>query len=381
MKFKTNGEQFSSALAKLSPVIPSRTTLPLLENILFRLNGNNLQMLATDNDAFIRTSLEVEGKEDGEITIPAKPLLEVCRTFMNIKISINIDEKNRMVIKSPNSKHVIAGEQIADFPVPNEITGAREMFLEGDVFRKYINKVLHSVNKDEIRRNMSGVLFDIRLNEIRFVATDGFRLSKVIKENFENKSGQEDKFIVPSKVCSMILRLNNNEDSKLLYDQNILQILFGNVEIFSKLIDETFPNYETVIPQDNNKRLNISKKAFKAALERALIFSDVITRRVRLEMTNKMMTVRADNPELGREGEETLECSLIDESDSADKDFDKEPFVIAFNSHYLLECIEHMESDEINISFREPSKAAIIKPSEKNKDEDFMELIMPIRVS
>lgn len=379
MKFNVNGEQFTNALIKLNSVIPTRSTLPILDNIYLKLEGKVLHMLASDLEIFVRTKIEVENaKDNGEVTIPAKRLTEICKTLTSSNIGIDISEKYKMTIKTPNGKFSLSGESAEDYPVPEEKTELSKIEMNGGILRKFLSKVVHCVNSDEIRRNMSGVLFDARKDELRTVATDGFRLSKIIKTDFTSSSPQEDKFIVPTRTCGVILRLNGGEDTLIEYDEGFIKLTFGNVEVFSKLIDDTFPNYESVIPTDNDKRLKVNKSDLMNALRRAVIFADTITKRVKISMTSKSMMVKADNPEIGAEGEETIDCAFY--ADSADVDFDATPFEIAFNAGYLIDCISHLDTSEINFSFSSPNKASIATPSDQVENEDFMELIMPVRV-
>lgn len=378
MKFSVTGDKLVDYLSKLNSVIPTRSPLPILDNILFELNGNVLKLLASDLEIFIRTTLEVDGKKDGKVAIPAKKLLEISRTLTSATLTVEVNEKNRVTIKTKNGKYTIGGEPSEDFPTPEERSDLHKIDLDGHTIRRCLSKVIHAVNTDELRRNMSGILLDVNGGELKFVATDGFRLGKIIKDNFQPQSSIEEKIIIPLKTSNLILRLNNNNDSEILFDENDLKISFGDVEIFSKLIDDTFPSYENVIPKDNDKILKISKNELSNSLRRALIFADVITKRVKLEIANNAITIKADNPELGSEGEETIDCNFV--SNDGDQDFDKTPFLIAFNAGYLLDAVSQMETDEINISFGTPSKAAITTPSEQLENENFIELIMPVRV-
>lgn len=378
MKFSVTGDKLVDYLTKLNSVIPTRSPLPILDNILFELQGNELKLLASDLEIFIRTTVVVDGKKDGKVAIPAKKLLEISRTLSSTNLDIDVNDKNRITIKTKNGKYTIGGEPSDDFPVPEEKSDMHKLEFDGHTLRRCLSKVIHAVNTDELRRNMSGVLLDVKKNELKFVATDGFRLGKIIKDDFELSADVEEKIIIPLKTSNMILRLNNSNDSVIEFDENDLKVSFGDVEIYSKLIDDTFPSYENVIPADNDKILKINKDELSNSLRRALIFADVITKRVRLEITNKNMIIKADNPEIGSEGEETIESNFV--SNSGDEDFDKTPFVIAFNAGYLLDAVSQMETDEINISFGSPSKAAITTPSEQKPNENFIELIMPVRV-
>ena len=459
MKFETFGNEFVKAISSVSYIIPARSTLPILGDILFELRGNTLKMLSSDLEIFIRTSIEVNGKEDGEIAIPSRDLLNLVRSlssyievsdnFPNLKpdmisnelqnfdifrdkfkcdfsrgkitlrgyitpdekfniislctdkaleeaienlylkydeflslnkISFDTTQTHKINIKTKNGKYLLSGESAEDFPEIEEKEELKTIDLTGLNLSKYLRRIIHATSNEEIRRNMTGVLLDIRPNEIRFVATDGFRLSKTIRQNFKHNITKEEKLIIPKKTCQTVLRMLKNENAKLEFDQSMIKLSFDNTEIYSKLIDDTFPNYETVIPKENDKKLKINTKEFYGTVDRVKTLSDESSHRVKLEIKTNELIVKADNPEKGAEGLETIDCYFV-KIDSQDFDFNKEPFNVAFNAKYLLECIRQIETDELLMSFSSAAKASIATPTEYDKDEDYMELIMPVRVS
>lgn len=379
MKFNITGEEFVNSLSKLSSVLPSRSTLPILDNILFELEGNTLKLMASDLEISVRTTLQVDGEGDGTLAVDGKRLLNVARTLPSENLKIESNDKNKLTIKTKKGKYTLPGESAEEFPMPEERDDFSKVELDGSVLRRFIGKVIHAVNTDEIRRNMAGILFDIKADELRLVATDGFRLGKIIKSDFKHQGVPQSNLIVPTKTCQLYQRLNSNNDTTLEFDNNMLKISFEGIEIFSKLIDDTFPNYETVIPKENDKKLKVQKSDLQSSLKRAEIVADVITKRVKLEIRDKTMTIKADNPEIGSEGEETIDIEFI-ENDSGDEDFSKNPFIIAFNAGYLLDCVSQIETDDILFSFSTPSKATIAHPSEQEENENFMELVMPVRI-
>ncbi len=378
MKFSVTGENLVEYLSKVITVVPNRSPLPILDNILFQLEGNKLQMTSSDLEIFMRTELDVKGGRDGSVAVPAKRLLDITRTLTSEKLDFDVNDKNRITIKSKRGKFTLGGEPSDEFPLPEEKNDLNKIDIKGPVIKRFLSKIIHAVNTDEMRRNMAGVLTEVSADQIKIVATDGFRLGKIIKTDFKHEADTDEKIVIPYKTAQHILRLNNNEDTVIEYDDHDLKISFDSISIYSKLIDDTFPNYENVIPSDNDKILRINKHAFSDSLVRALIFADVITKRVRLEITASSLQIKADNPEIGSEGEETIDCSF--NSKTGTEDFDKTPFVIAFNAGYLLDAVSQMETEELNVSFGNPSKAAIITPTEQKSGEDFIELIMPVRV-
>ncbi len=459
MKFETYGNEFVKAVSSVSYIITTRSTLQILGDILFELRGNTLKLLSSDLEIFVRTSLEVSGKEDGNIAIPSKDLLNLIRSlssyvevsenvpglklamisnelqnfdiwrdkfkcdfskeritlkgfitadektniadlctdktleeaienlyqkfeeFMSLsKILFSTTETNKINIKTKNGKFSLSGESAEDFPEIEEKEELKSIDLTGLDLNRYLKKILHAASNEEIRRNMTGMLMDILPNELRFVATDGFRLAKIVRKNFKHEITKEDKLIIPKKTCQTVLRMLRSNNAKFEFDSSMIKISFDNTEIYSKLIDDTFPNYETVIPKENDKKLKVNTREFLNTIDRVKNLSDETSHRVKFEIKNSELTVRADNPEKGSEGYETIDCSFI-KIDASDYDFDKEIFNVAFNAKYLLECLRQIETEELSMTFSTPAKASIAEPSENLPDEEYMELIMPVRVS
>lgn len=481
MKFNISAEKFLDSLVKLNFVVPStsHSTLPILSNIYFELSGNELRMVSTDLESFLKTSIEVDGLEDGAVAVPAKKILDLVKALIiktesiyvtagfdkeifnrisgdnlvselftgklkynsdsgqvaysgiypaadkektdetmnsirkvledkgntelisdfeklesviaglfesaekqfqknaeRIKIKVESNDKNKITVTSKNGKYNFFGEPVDDFPLPEDRGDLARIDISGNMVKRFLMKVKHSVKYDEIRRNMSGVFFDIRKSELRFVATDGFRLSKITTSNFTLDNQKDDSFIVPLKTCELLPRLLTDKQVMIEYDNTMIKVTMDNVILYSKLIDDTFPNYETVIPKDNDKRLTINRFELQSALRRASIFTDQVTKRVKFEIKTDSMLIKADNPEIGGEGEETINC----EFGTMNGDTVNDTFIIAFNVLYLLDCLTQIESDRLIITFSTPSKASIALPVGNQEGEEYLELIMPVRV-
>lgn len=479
MKFSISADKFFNAVNKLNYVVPgsSHSTLPILSNIYFNLEGNSLNMVSTDLEAFIKTGIEVEGTENGAVAVPARKLLDLLKALIiksesviakipfgqdlygsllgesvlpdlasmntrydngsgtlifkgtmpnesfssleqaladakekagnneeltaalntfaeamkklsadavnafkksadKIKIKFESNDKHKITINSKNGKYQFFGEPVEDYPLPDDREELSKLEMDGAQLRRYLQKVKHSVKNDEIRRNMAGVFMDLRKNELRFVATDGFRLSKVITGEYTHENGKDDNFILPIKTVDLLPKLITDGKVKVEFDDVMIRFTFDGVIVYSKLIDDTFPNYESVIPKDNDKKLLINRYEILSALRRASIFTDKVTMRVKFEVTDNELTIKSDNPEIGGEGEETLDCDF--KTNAGDEI--SETFAIAFNVSYLLDCLTQIETDDIMITFSSPSKASIILPVGSDSGEDYMELIMPVRV-
>lgn len=339
-------------------------------------------------DSWVAEAKEHLGDEGMEEFIPAfEKLIDTLEKLLNlaekafqkitdkIKIKFESDEKNKITITSKNGKYSFFGEPVEDYPLPDDRSDLNMIDIDGNLLRRSLLRAKHSVKYDEIRRNMSGVFFEIGKNEIHFVATDGFRLSKIVSKNFKSGKVKDAGFIVPVKTCDLLPRLLTEGNVNIGFDDSMIKFSFGNIILYSKLIDDTFPKYESVIPKDNDKKLLVNRVELSSALRRALIFTDNITRRVKFELAGNIFVIKADNPEIGGEGEETLTADFKKNNG----DSITEPFSIAFNVVYLLECLQQIDTEEVLFTFNTPSKASIIYPV-GSTDDEYMELIMPVRV-
>ena len=378
MKFTVKGDKLSDCLANLNSIVPSRSTLPLLGSIFFDLKGNELTLMASDLDIFIRTRIEVKGQSDGTAAIPAKKLFDVSRTLPADELSMDINDKNRLTIKTKKGKYTMSGEPADEFPQPEIAEEMKEIVFKGSGFKRCLSKVVHAANTEELKRNMMGILMEVGNSEVKFVATDSYRLSRISRTDITIQGAREEKIVVPLKTAHLLVRLGVEDDTVMEYNERDLKISFGEYEIFSKLMGETFPNYENVIPTNNDKLLKIDKHEFMESMNRALILANPNTKRVILEISSDNLTIKTDNPEVGSEGEEILDCSFT--SRTGDDELEGKTFVIAFNGEFIRDALSQIETEIVDISFGSPSKAAIAQPDKQADMEVFTELIMPVRV-
>jgi len=225
---------------------------------------------------------------------------------------------------------------------------------------------------------MMGILMEVGSSEVKFVATDSYRLSRISRTDITVEGTSDEKIVIPLKTAHLLVRLGVEDTTIMDFNERDLKITFGDYEIFSKLMGETFPNYENVIPTNNDKLLKVSKHDFNESMNRALILANPNTKRVILEIAAESMTIKTDNPEVGSEGEETLDCSFTSRTGTDEIEGNK--FVIAFNGEFISHALSQIETEIVDISFGSPSKAAIAQPDKQADMEVFTELIMPVRV-
>lgn len=387
MKFTVKSNDLISAINKVISVTPTRSTLPILSNLFFNLEGKELTIIGSDLEVYIEIKINVDGKSDGQVALPAKKLETLLQNLSGKELSIDLQSGYKTIIKTKGGKWTLTGEDPNDFPMPAEVEGSKEIDIAGILISRYLPKAIHAASTDELRRSMNGVFFEIKKGEFKVVSTDGHRLVKIINNNFDY-SGDKTSMLVPIKTCQLMTKLfkskagaetdtdstKSDDESdiqkvSIFFSNEFLKCSFGNITIHSRLIDDTFPNYESVIPNDNEKILKVTKNELIGAVKRSIIMSDQVTNKTSFNINESELKVRAANNEYGTDADETIECSYT-ESDEFD---------IAFNGKYLLEAIQLFESDELLFDFSTPLKAAIIRPSEQAENEDLMMLVMPVR--
>lgn len=391
MKFSVRSNILVNALSKVIGVTPIRSTLPILGNVLFVLEGNKLILTGTDLEVYVKIETDVDGKEDGRVAVPSKKLETLINNMENKELTFEVSSNHKMVIKTKGGRWTITGEDAEDFPTPIELENTSLLRISKNTLIRYMAKAIHAASPDELRRNMNGIYFDVNEGELKVVSTDGHRLVRIIKNNFDFE-GEKISMLVPIKSCQYLIKLlksissrtikheedepepetgDTADDSMIdfIFNENFLRCEFDSISVTTRLIDDSFPNYESVIPTENDKTLKVNKNDLIGAVKRSIIMSDQNTNRTSFTITQNEMKVKAANNEYGTDSDETIDSTFTE----------SEEFEIAFNGKYLLEAIQQFDTNDILFDFSTPLKAAIIRPSEQLADEDIMLLVMPVR--
>ncbi len=375
MHFTVNKSVLQKGLQKVFGVIPAKTTIPILENVLLELQENKLKMTGTDLEICISTDIDVNGDVDGACAIHAKSLNDILRELPEIPIDIEKDDQDRVTIKTINGYYRLGSQPREEFPsiILEESEG--NIDVGADILHRMVDKTIFAVSTDELRATLMAVYFQFMSEEFRCVATDGHRLVKV--NNYQIKSPEFQKnIIVPTKALSLLLRnietLEHPEKVtvNISIGENHIIFKFANTFIYSKIVEGQYPKYENVIPIDNDKRLVVAKEDLAAAVKRALIFSNSFTHQIKFTIEDNKMRVSAEDVELGGEGNEQIDIK-----------YDAENFEVAYNGIYILDILRHIDTDEVFFMLKDSVSAAIVTPSNQRKNENLMMLIMPIRLN
>ena len=378
MKFTSNTIDLQKALNKLSGVVPAKSPLPVLENILFDLLNNTLTLIATDNELSLTMSLTVKGDEDGKIAIPAKRLLDTVRSFDEKSTpSFSADvTTNKIIISTSNGHYGLTGESAKEFPAsPQFKSTTDEIKIPVSTLKRIIHRTTFAVSTDELRPAMMGVLLQSKSSELCAVSTDGHRLVKVLHK-LSKGSGFKRDIIVPAKALQIVFKAVDSGDISIALNDTHIQFGYENTYVVSRLIDETYPNYESVIPSENDKTLTVDRNALVSSIRRVSLYASATTHQVKFDVTKANVTISAQDIDFGGEAKETIELDK-----KAGCEYQGEKLEIGFNATYVLDMLTHLESEKVVFKFSSPTRAGIISLDRPSNDEEVTMLVMPVRLT
>jgi DNA polymerase-3 subunit beta len=374
MKFSAVSSDLHKALSKIISVVPSKSTLPILENVLFELTGHELRLTASDLEISMTVALQVGGEEDGRVAVPAKKLNETLRALSTTDIVFTAEESNhRLSLKTDQGEYKMAGESASNFPEAETIQEEFSLQLGTDLLRSIVARTVYAVSTDDLRPSMMGVLFQWKGEEFYAVATDGHRLVRmkhagVLAE--ANTEGNRD-VIIPAKALNIVSKSLGDGEVTVVFGRSNVRFSFGEMTLISRIIDERYPNYESVIPLENDKVLTVNRSALIHAVQRCSIFSNAITNQIRFSVGKDELKVSAEDVDFGGEAREAVSAHF-----SVDEELE-----IGFNARYITEALQHLASEEVDFYFSAPTRAGLIQPKDKQDDLEILMLVMPLRLN
>ncbi len=379
MKFSITRENLQEGLAAVASSIPTRTTLPVLSNLLLETEDGGIRLSGTDLDTSVSIRVPAEVEEAGAITAPAKKLQEIAREMPPAPVSIAA-QGDTITISSGRSRFKLNGLPKDEFPafpiVPFGEANASDgsdsadlaWKLTGKELQELISHVAFAVSTEETRPILNGVLWQLTADEMRMVATNGHRLAKMILPR-DGGGGATGDLIVHPRALQQVQKLFGPDvEVEIARSENHLGFRGNGVQIFTRLIEGPYPNYDQVIPKDNDKSLVADKVALNAAIRRMAIVASDQTHRIRMSLGGPMMKFSVQTPDLGEAAEELP------------VEYEGEPLEIGFNANYLLELLRYMPTDEVRMSFRAPERAATMEPVGNEDTPEFLCLVMPLRL-
>jgi len=373
MHFTVSKGVLQRGLQKVVGVIPAKTTIPILENVLLELQGEKLHITGTDLEICISTEISVNADMDGACAVPAKALNEILRELPEIPIEIQLEEQNKISLRTQNGLYKLGSQPKEEFPsiVLEESEGKFD--LDSSILARMINRTIFAVSTDELRTTLMGVYFQLLAEGFRCVATDGHRLVKIKTSEVKSPEFQKN-VIVPTKALALILRnieaLEEAQNINISFGENHLIFRMDETFVYSKIIEGQYPKYENVIPADNDKKMIVNKQQLEAAVRRVAIFSNSFTHQIKFVVEKDVLKISSEDIEYGGEGNEELSVK-----------FDDDVIEIGYNGLYVLDIIKNIDTDEVTFLLKDSVSAAIVTPISQKANEDLMMLIMPIRLT
>lgn len=367
MNFIVSSTTLLRHLQSISGVLNTSNNLPILDNFLFEIENGQLKVSASDLETTMITSLEVQSEENGKIAVPAKMLLDMLKNLPEQPCTFLVKENFLIEMAYDNGKLRTPGFDGDEFPKLPNIENKSSIKISGDILSKAINKTLFATGNDDLRPVMSGVYCHFSQADITFVATDAHKLVRYTRTDAAATGSSA--FILPKKPLNLLKsNLRGDEEILLEYNDSNAIFTFNDIVIVCRLIDGKYPNYEAVIPKENPNVLTIDRLQFLGSIKRVAIFSNKTTHQIKLKLAGSELSLFAEDVDFANEASERLTCY-----------YDGDDMEIGFNSRFLLEMLNNLDTPEVKLSMSEPSRAGLLTPSNNsNADEDILMLVMPV---
>ncbi|KRG88390.1 DNA polymerase III subunit beta [Stenotrophomonas daejeonensis] len=366
MRFTLQREAFLKPLAQVVNVVERRQTLPVLANFLVQVQGGQLSLTGTDLEVEMVSRIAVEDAQDGETTIPARKLFEIIRALPDgSRITVS-QTGEKITVQAGRSRFTLATLPANDFPSVDEVEATERVVVPESALKELIERTAFAMAQQDVRYYLNGLLFDLRDQLLRCVATDGHRLA-LCETELENSTGSKRQIIVPRKGVTELQRLLEGGDRavELEVGRSHVRVKRDDVTFTSKLIDGRFPDYEAVIPIGADREVKVDRESLRASLQRAAILSNEKYRGVRVEVSPGQLKISAHNPEQ-EEAQEEIEA----ETEVSD-------LAIGFNVNYLLDALSALRDEHVVIQLRDSNSSALVREASSEKSRH---VVMPLRL-
>ncbi|GHA86981.1 DNA polymerase III subunit beta [Cognatilysobacter bugurensis] len=367
MRFSLQREVFLKPLAQVVNVVERRQTLPVLANLLVQVNDGQLSLTGTDLEVEMISRVAVDDAQDGETTIPARKLFEIVRALPDgSKITVS-QSSEKITVQAGRSRFTLASLPAGDFPSIDEVEATERVHVPEAALKELIERTAFAMAQQDVRYYLNGLLFDLRENALRCVATDGHRLA-LCESGFEGMGAQTKRqIIVPRKGVQELQRLLEGGDRilELEMGRGHLRVKRDDVTFTSKLIDGRFPDYEAVIPIGADREVKIERELLRASLQRAAILSNEKYRGVRIEVSPGQLKISAHNPEQEEAQEEVEADTRVDD------------LAVGFNVNYLLDALSSLKDEHVVLALRDANSSALVREA---GSERCRHVVMPLRL-
>ena len=372
MKFIVSSTGLFSHLQAISRAINSKNSLPILDCFLLELTDGTLSITASDSETTLATSIETNECDcDGRFAINSKTILDALKEIPEQPLTFEVNENMEIIVKYQNGKYSLMGQNADEYPQTTALgSNGVHVAMGAAVLNAGVNRALFATADDELRPVMNGVYFDITTEDITFVASDGHKL--VRNKTYKAKGNEKAAFILPKKPATLLKSLLPKEmgDVQIDFDDRNAVFTMENYTLTCRLIEGRYPNYNSVIPQNNPHRATIDRAAFMSALKRVSVFSSAASSLIKLRLDMNTIQISGQDIDFSTSAEETLMCQ-----------YEGSPMSIGFKSTFLIDILNNMSSQEVVMELADPSRAGVIVPIEQNEEEDLLMLLMPMMLN
>lgn len=373
MRFVVSSTALLSHLQAISKVINSKNTLPILDCFLLEIEGSILTLTAADSETRLVTSIEVnEAEGSGKFAVNAKNLLDPLKELPEQPLTFEInDDSLETFIFFHNGKYNFIGQNGDDYPQPKELKDTSiSLSINPQILLNGINRTLFASADDELRPVMNGVYFDITPDDLTFVASDGHKLVRC--KTLAVKGEERASFILPKKPANLLKTILPKEAEivEIKFDENNAYIKMSSYTMTCRFIEGRYPNYNSVIPQNNPNKVVLDRLSFLNALKRVSVFSNQASNLIKLHLTDQGIVVSAQDIDFSTAAEETIPCEYVGTEMN-----------IGFKSSFLIEILNNMSASDISLELSDPSRAGLILPTENEENEDLLMLLMPMMLN
>jgi DNA polymerase-3 subunit beta len=375
MKFVVSSSELLGHLQAISRVISSKNTLPILDNFLFNLSGNDLEITASDLESTLITRMKLENTDgDGTIALPARILLDTLKEFSVQPLTFDINMSTMaVVISSENGKFNVVGQNGIDFPALPAIKKDKKFsfVINADVMLAGITRTLFATADDELRPVMGGIFIEASTDRITFVASDAHKLVRY--QRTDAQADENSSFILPKKPASLLKNILPREEGAVTVEFDDKNAFFNlsNYKVVCRLVEGNYPNYNSVIPKNNPRKITIDRVEFYNTLKRVSVFSNQASNLVKLQMKGNQVMVSAQDIDFSISAYERIKCQ-----------YEGEEIEIGFKSVFLLEILANIASQDVMIELADPTRAGLFLPAvTENESEDLLMLLMPMMIN
>lgn len=373
MNFTLTSTALSSRLQAIGRVISSKNNIPALECFLFEIENNTLRLTASDGETTLTTTLElINSSENSRFAINAKTIQDAMKEIPEQPLTFDINTNTmEIVVMYQNGKYSIIGQNADEYPTTMTLEeSASSMTIQSDILLSSINRAIFATAEDDLRPVMTGLYFDLTTESLTIVASDGHKL--VYSKSLTTQGNNNASFILRKKPATLLKNLLGKERHAVTirFNERNAEFLMEGSRMVCRLIEGKYPNYNSVIPQDNPNCVTVDRGVMLSALRRVTIFSNPTSTLVKLNMNTNQMTISSQDIDFSMSAEETLVC-----------DYTGIPMSIGFKGTFLVDILNNLSSENVIIKLADPSRAGVIVPAEQPENENILMLLMPMMLS